>query len=203
MIGIVTKVFPMSKILRAYLHVYYRSKIAFLRLLVGDEAAACVLRSCLFPQMVLKIGKAKIGKNVRVGRWLTVHASKGSFKNLEIGNDVYLGKNLLIDLTERVTIGNRAGIGMNVTVITHADFGNSHLSEHYPPVAAQVEIMEDATVNWGCVINKGTRILSRALVLPGSVVSGMLKESCIYGGNPARLISRVCALPLNSSASAD
>jgi acetyltransferase-like isoleucine patch superfamily enzyme len=180
----------LHRALWAYLYLYYRIKNALLTLVVGEEALAYVLHDSLLPLIVLKIGKAKIGKNVRLGRWLTLHESKGSFQNLEIGDDVFIGKNVLIDLSDKVNVGNRCGIGMNVTIITHLNFGDSKLSAEFPICKAPVEIFEDSVINWGCIVLKGTSIMREVIILPGSVVSGVLKEASTYGGNPARLIPR-------------
>ena len=189
----------LHRALRAYLHLYYRMKCALLTFVVGEEALAYVLHASLLPLIVLRIGKAKIGKNVRVGRWLTLHESKGTFKNLEIGDDVFIGKSVLIDLSDNVKVGNRCGIGMNVTIITHLNFGPSKLSAEFPTSKAPVEILEDSVINWGCIVLKGTRIRREVIILPGSVVSGALKEASTYGGNPARLIPRISSQSGSSS----
>ena len=167
---------------------YYRFKVALYRLIIKEEAWASVLHDSLFPEMVLRLGGADIGTNVRVHRWLLIHESRGSFRNLKIGDDVFLGKRIIIDLSDKVTIGNRCAVGMDVKIITHVNLGDSILSALYPPEKAPVEILDDAIVNWGAIVNKGTRIGAAVIVLPGSVVSGNLKDGQIYAGNPARPI---------------
>jgi len=181
----------LRRALRAYLHLYYRIKHALLTLVVGEEALAYVLHDSLVPLIVLKIGKAKIGKNVRVGRWLVLHESRGCFQNLEIGDDVFIGKKVLIDLSDKVKVGDRCGIGMGVNITTHLNHGNSKLSAEYPTSKAPVEILEDSIISWGCIVLKGAKIMRKVIVLPGSVASGCLKEDSTYGGNPLRLIPRI------------
>lgn len=167
---------------------YYRIKVAAYRVFCDDEALAYVLHDCLFPEVVLRLGGAEIGTNTRVHRWLLIHESRGSFRNLKVGNDVFLGKRIIIDLTDSVTVGNRCAVGMDVKIITHSNFGASALAVVYPPVHAPVEISDDAIVNWGAIINKGTRVGKGVIVLPGTVVTGILKDGLIYAGNPARPI---------------
>lgn len=176
--------------LRAYFYFYYWIKIKFLAMIAGEEAIAYVLHDSFFPDIVLRLGGAKIGTDVRVQRWLTLHETRGTFRNLEIGDGVFIGKNVLIDLTNKVKIGSRSGIGMNSIIITHSNFGRSCLSESYPPSSAPVEIMEDCGIGWGCLINKGTQVSPRVILLPGAVVTGMLPEDSTFGGNPARRIVR-------------
>ena len=189
------------KAIRAYLHVYYRLKIVFLKTLIGKNALSYVAYECLFPVIVLKIGKAKIGRNVHVGRWLSIHSMQGGgFENLEIGDDVYIGRHVGIDVSDTVKIGNRSGIGTNVTIITHVNVGNSLLSSCYPPATAGVEIGDDSVVNWGCIILKGTRISPNVIVLPGSVARGTLKEWSVYAGYPARLVKPLKTEPSDPAA---
>ena len=51
--------------------------------------------------------------------------------------------------------------------------------------------MDDAVINWGCIIVKGTKVRNKVIVLPGSVVQGDLKEGAIYSGQPALVIPQV------------
>jgi acetyltransferase-like isoleucine patch superfamily enzyme len=176
------------KFISAFLYAYYRSKTFLMRPLVGEDALAYVLYDSLFPIKVLKLGGARIGDGVRIGRWMTIHESRGSFKNLEIGDDCWIGKHVLIDLSDKVKLGNRSGLGMYAIVITHENLGRSKLAQGHPATTAPVEIMEDAYVSWGCVVNKGTTVLPRAIVLPGATISGTIGEGAKYGGNPARLV---------------
>ena len=176
-----------SRIIRCIFYITYFVKWKGLRILIGDEGLASVLCDSLFPDIVLKMGGAAIGKNVRIHRYLILHESKGNFRNLEIGDDVFIGKSCIIDLTDTVKIGNRCAIGMAVKINTHINLGDSSLSKEYPPEKAPVEIADDSVVLWGCIINKGTVIQKEVLILPGSVVSGTLKQGATYCGNPARV----------------
>lgn len=177
-----------GRMFRGCLYAYYALKASVLKLMVGEEALAYILHDSLFPDLVLRLGGAMVGADVRVHRWLTLHETRGTFKNLEIGDGVFVGKNVLIDLSDKVTIGDRCGIGMNTTIITHSNFGRSTLSAIRAPSTTAVEIMEDCGIGWGCIINKGTRMMREVILLPGAVVVGTLQEKSIYGGNPARRI---------------
>lgn len=170
---------------------YYWAKLFLLKKLVKKEAFEILLHDALFPKIVLEMGGAKIGKKVRIHRYLTVHASKGSFENLTIGNDVFIGKSVIIDLTDKVTIGSNCCIGMNCHLITHVNLGGSRLAKRYKPEQAPI-IMHDHTVlNWSITVLKGTIFEEGVLVLPQSVVSGRLITGMTYIGNPARPITQV------------
>jgi|GEM_PF-1108453 acetyltransferase-like isoleucine patch superfamily enzyme len=171
----------------AYLRVFYRAKAALLRLIAGDEALAYVLHDSLFPALVLQIGGAKLGRNTRINRWLTIHESRGSFRNLTIGDDVHIGKHVLIDLTGRVTIGNRAGIGMYSRILTHQNLGDSALSEKYPPEAGDIIIPDDVVLAAGSMVLYPTVLQPGTLVSAGSVTRGTYDRAGVLVGNPARM----------------
>lgn len=181
----------MRKFYNFLLSIYYQLRYICLKLVTGDNAWEYLLHDALFPLIVLKLGGANLGKNVRVGRWLTLHESRGSFSNLEIGSNVFIGKNVTIDLSEKVFIGDRCAIGMNVQIITHSNFGDSVLKKVYQKESSPVRIGNDCVLNWGCIILKGTNLGDKVVILPGSVVSGQLKTGGTYCGNPARVIPQI------------
>ena len=111
---------------------YYKIKVWFYTIMVAEEAASYVLYESIRPDIVLRLFGAKIGRNVRINRGLLLHETNNSFANLTVGDDVHIGKFVLIDLSEKVTIGNRVGIGMFSKILTHQNLGDSLLSQIYP-----------------------------------------------------------------------
>ena len=170
------------------LKIYYRLKFYILKPLLKNETWAIILYNSHFPKIVLELGGAKLGKKVRVGKWLTIHESRGNFKNLEIAANVFIGKHVMFDLSGKIIIKERVAIGMNVVIITHINFGDSILKQNYTTEISDVIIDEDAIINWGVIVNKDTHVGKQTIILPGSVVSGKLKEKCSYIGNPPRLL---------------
>lgn len=175
-----------TRVTRLLCLAYYWLRIRILAFIGVEDALSITLERCIFPDLVLGLSGAKLGENVRVHRGLLIHESRGSFEKLSIGDDVFLGSRVIIDLTDEVRIGNRAAIGMDVKIITHSNYGSSSLSEIYPPEQAPVIIEDDAVVNWGSILLKGTVASSRSIVAPGSVAGGVLQPNRVYCGNPAR-----------------
>lgn len=173
-------------LLRPILSIYYRLRIALCKYLVGNEALSYVLYASLFPRVVLSIGGATVGKGTRIGRWLTLHEARGSFKNLVIGDYVHIGKFVLIDLSGKVTIGNRAGLSMFSRILTHQNLGDSQLSEEYPITTGDIEIPDDVVIASGAVIMYPTKLAEKTMVSAGSVVRGEYDKPCVLVGNPAR-----------------
>lgn len=170
---------------------YYRLKIALYGYLVGNEALSHVLYKCLFPEVVLRIGGATIGIGTRINRGLTIHESSGSFKNLFVGDHVHIGKFVFIDLSGRVTIGNRVTIAMFARILTHQNLGDSQLSSQYPPIKGSIEIPDDVVISCASIVLFPTKLAKTTLISAGSVVRGEYREPCILRGNPARVSVRL------------
>ena len=173
------------------LPIYYRLKIVIYKFLVGDEALSYVLYDSLFPAVVLKIGGATVRKGTRINRWLTIHESHGSFKKLIIGDKVHIGKHVFIDLSERVFIKDRVGLGMFSKIITHRNLGDSTLHNIHHTYCAPVAIGEDTVINANAMILPGTELSSGCIVLPASVVQGHYGDNVTLVGNPARMSIRL------------
>lgn len=174
------------KIIELIIKIYYRMKITWYKLIVGNEAAAYVLYESILPKLVLQMYGAKMGNNVRINRWLILHETKNDFSSLTIGNDVHIGKGVLIDLSGKVTIGNRVGIGMFSKILTHQNLGDSQLSKIYLPVRGDISIPDDVVIAANAVVLFPTKLFERTLVSAGSVVGGEYNSSCVLIGNPAR-----------------
>ena len=184
---------------RLYLPVYYKALCLLLRPVLSDSTLSVVVERSLFPAIALRVLGADIGKGVRVHRGLYLHEARNSLKNLQIGDHVFLGARVMIDLTDKVFIESNAAVGMNVTIITHANFGDSARSADYPPERAPVRVCRDAVVNWGTILNKGTVVSAGCIILPGSVVAGTLLPGATYAGNPARPLPLIKAQSSSSS----
>lgn len=178
---------------RLYLPVYYKAICRLMQPVFSDSTLSIVIERSLFPSIALRALGADIGKGVRVHRGLYLHEARNSLKNLQIEDHVFLGARVMIDLTDKVIIESNAAVGMNVTIITHANFGDSARSADYPPEKAPVKICHDAVVNWGTIINKGTVVSAACIILPGSVVGGTLLPGATYAGNPARPLPAIKA----------
>lgn len=166
--------------------IYYRMKITFYKIIVGKEAASYVLYESILPKLILQMYGAKLGENVRINRWLILHATNNDFSNLIIGNDVHVGKGVLIDLTGKVTIGNRVNIGMFSKILTHQNIGDSQLNKLYPPKKGDIFIPDDVVIASNVILLFPTKLTENTLVSAGSIVKGEYDSPCILVGNPAR-----------------
>jgi acetyltransferase-like isoleucine patch superfamily enzyme len=176
---------------RILLLLFYKSKIKIMRRLLGPQAIEAVLYDSFFPRLVLEIGGATIGRNVRINRWLSIHECGGSFKGLKIGDDVHIGKFVFLDLTQPMTIGNRVGVGMFSKVLSHQNLGDTRLKQLYPAESGPVSIPDDVALSAGTTLLYPTRLAPGTLVAAGAVVRGDYDKPCVLMGNPARVIREI------------
>ena len=133
---------------------------------------------------------ATVGENCRFERGLKIHRPLGKkpFENLIIGNDVYLGHNILIDLTRRVTIHDKALLGAGCYLWTHTGYytSNSFEKPDYVEEYGEVTIKEGTIVYSGAVISCGITVGSFSQIGANSLVNIDVAPETFVGGVPAK-----------------
>lgn len=134
---------------------------------------------------------AKIGENVIIHSPLAIHNARENYANLEIEDDVYLGREVFLDITDKIKIGRRAVISMRVTLLTHFDVGLSQISKIMPATKASLIIEDDAYIGAGSTIKSGVTIGKGSLVAAMSFVNKDVNEDTLVGGVPAKAIRKL------------
>ena len=143
---------------------------------------------------ILRALGASIGEGTRIDAPFVLMNAKDDFSNLRIGSDCFLGPNVVLDLTEPVSIGDRVAIGAGSCVATHMCVGASRLRALYPSESAKVVIGNDAYLGNGTVLLHGVEIGEGSLVAAGSVVRHPVPPATLVAGLPSRIVKTV-ALP--------
>ena len=154
------------------------------------ELANRFLSSVALSAMVapaLRLFGAKVGAKAHIHSPLILHNTK--FSNLAIGENCHIGRGVFLDLADRIEIGDRVVISMNVTLITHLDMGNSPLSlSEFPVEKAPVKIGSCTYVGAGATILHGVEIGPNSVVAAGSLVRANVPADCMVAGIPARIV---------------
>jgi acetyltransferase-like isoleucine patch superfamily enzyme len=143
---------------------------------------------------------AMIGARVRFRSPLVVHNSENQeghyYENLAVGDDCYLGRELFLDLQDRIVIEDQVTISHRVMILTHTDAGTSPLRDEFITTSqAPVIIRRGAYIGANVTILQGIEIGESSIVGAGAVVTRSVLPGTVVAGVPARLMKQVGAEP--------
>lgn len=134
---------------------------------------------------------ATIGEGVELHSPLLIHNAADDpphYRHLQIGDHVYVGRDVLFDLKQPIHLRDYATVSMRCTLLTHTDAGDRPpewvtLSPSSGAVTvecgaylgANVTVLENVTVGEKAIVAAGA--LVRRDVLPGEIVGGVPAKS--------------------------
>lgn len=107
------------------------------------------------------------------------------FENLAIGKNCYIGKNVYLDLANKISIEEDAVISSSVTILTHADVGNRKMAQYYKRISKKTVIGEGSWIGANATILPGVTIGKCCIVSAGSVVNKDIQDYSVVAGVPA------------------
>jgi len=182
-----------KKIFINFYYFFWLIKCQYHYWLWGPYGVSHCIEVCPHPFIVKILRKygASIGNNCNIERGLILHRPDKDlpFKNLTIGENVYIGHNMLIDLTKEVKIGDYTAFGANCQIWTHTGnwtFDRSDEKEKRHSVI----IGKSVIIYSGVIISEGTNIGDYARAGAGSVVLKNINELEFHAGIPAELVTK-------------
>jgi maltose O-acetyltransferase len=141
---------------------------------------------------------AAVGERVRFRSPLVVHNSDLQagryYQKLSVGNDCYFGRELFLDLQDRIVIEDHVTISHRVMILTHTDAGTSPLKDKFLETSqAPVIIRRGAYVGANVTILQGVEIGEASVVGAGAVVTQTVAPATVVAGVPARVIRQVAS----------
>lgn len=172
----------------------YRKHIRLICVVTYEMLMAAVLglpryKFALFLKIsLLRAMGAKVGRDVVIypGVWITPG------RNLVLGDEVDLAKDVIITTTGGVTIGKGTLVGYRTQILS----ANHEIPPPGLPIPPSGDVLGSVVVGAGvwiganCVITPGVRIGDGAVIAAGSVVTKDVAANAIVGGVPAKLIRR-------------
>jgi acetyltransferase-like isoleucine patch superfamily enzyme len=131
-----------------------------------------------------------IGERVRIMEGVVFSRKHAIEGKLTIGQDVLLGRNVYIDYTGPVTVGDRVELSGGAMIISHS---HDVLDKQSKKIElAPLHIADDAWICVNALIMPGVGYVGKkSVVSPGSVVYKRVPDYAIVRGNPAKIVAVV------------
>jgi acetyltransferase-like isoleucine patch superfamily enzyme len=141
----------------------------------------------------LRSNGAAIGQRVRFRSPLVIHNSDSGrrrhYEKLTVGDDCYFGRELFLDLQDRIVIEDQVTISHRVMILTHTDAGTSPLRDEFiATTQAPVIIRRGAYVGANVTILQGVEIGESSVVGAGAVVTRSVPPASVVAGVPAKTV---------------
>jgi len=172
------------KIRFAFLYLLYFERYLLYKLIYGDHCVEHLVEKAVYPRLALKLIGVPIGNNCRISNGLQLHNFKKG--NLTIGNNVHIGKGVLLDMTESITIADNCTISMGVKILTHMNVGDSALRSNYPADSSPIKLEKSVYLGAQSIVLHTTKVVSeKTLLACNSMLDKQTNPNTVYAGNPA------------------
>jgi len=132
---------------------------------------------------------AQVGDECIIERGIRIHRPFGKkpFENLRIGKNVYLGHNVLLDLTQKVTINDFVCIGADTQIWTHSGYYDNTDYKYLENTGA-VLIKEYAIIYSSVIVAQGITIGKMSRIGANSFVNKNVENNLFAAGTPVKTI---------------
>jgi acetyltransferase-like isoleucine patch superfamily enzyme len=134
---------------------------------------------------------ADIGLNVTIKTGLTIDNLERGLARLKIGDNVYLGPGIFLDVAAPITVEAEAVLAPRVMILTHGDVGDRMLARFIKRKEGPVILKRGCWVGAAAIILPGITIGEGAIVGAGAVVTHDVPDYTTVAGNPAREIKKI------------
>jgi acetyltransferase-like isoleucine patch superfamily enzyme len=144
----------------------------------GIYGLSAFLRETWNPHLTREILR-EFGANIHpechpVGPNVTIHEAIEDFSNLTLGRSVHIGREVFLDLTDKLIIEESVGVGMRAILLTHLNVGdgypNKPMTRLFPKMHKPTILRRGCSIGAGAIIACGVEVGEDALVNAGVVV---------------------------------
>ena len=179
----------MTKIARMLDIMRFRIRKSFFGFHDANRLLLSINKLAVIP--ILKANGANIGDSCDIESPLVIH-NCDNYEHLVVGSGCHIGKNVFLDLKDRITLEPSCTVSMGTTIITHIDVGKSMLSTRGFPKKQDCVLLEKGSyVGANVTILHGVTIGRYAVISAGAVVTADVPPYTLAGGVPARRIRKI------------
>ena len=135
----------------------------------------------------LRLLGAEIGRSVRIEKVNFIQI-QWPLSHLQCGDNVFIGSNVIIDLSEKIVIDSNSLVSSGCSLVTHQDpgaFFDGPLCKIYPKKYESIHIHENVWVGCDSTILPGASIGSFSVIGAKSLVKGKIPDGVLACGTPA------------------
>lgn len=140
--------------------------------------------------LLLRVFGARVGAHTVVHRLTLINVDRGGFNALRIGDNCFIGDEVLIDLAGPVVLDDHVTLATRAMVLTHLNVGykDHPLQARFPSQTAGVTIHHGSFIGAGATLLAGTTIGPEAFVAAGGLVNRDVTAGEVVGGVPIRTL---------------
>lgn len=148
--------------------------------------------SCILRAKILSLFGASIGSSCKVEQFILLNYDGTNLSNLSLGDRVYIGAGCILDLKEKLEIGNSTKIAAGCNFSTHVDSGaENYISTLYPKKEEPISIGEHCWIGLGVTVLCGVKIGSEVIIGACSLVNRDIPDAVIAMGIPATVVKSI------------
>lgn len=162
----------------------------FLFNILNELCPSSILRSCIY-----KVFGAVIGKGVKIEKILIMNYDGNNLNNLILNKKVFIGTGTIIDIKEKVIVGESTKIASGCNISTHVDCGSENrIFKLYSNKIEKVVIGNNTWIGVNSTILCGVIIGDNSIIGALSLVRNNIPSKVLAFGIPAKIQKKLDTL---------
>jgi len=186
-----------KKILWFFEDLCWNARCSYNFWLHGPYGLVAIIEMMPFRYLVKYLRKygAIIGNNSIIDTGIIIHRPDKNipFKNLTIGDNCYIGRKILFDLSDRILIDHDVGLGAGCQFWTHKGDYVNELTDRvsdYKEAVLPIKVKKCVIIYSASIVSPGITIGEYARVGSNSFVNRDVEPYAFVGGVPAKFIKK-------------